>query len=165
MSAADLGHTEGTNTSPSSPLPPQLIRELTKNPIFTPISGNTFSCNIFDLADFLTSEIEKAATAAYDQGWEDCERRTPVPLIDAIQFRQEQYGWNDTKMAAMLDMSKPHYSEFRHGKRGLPINSIRKAYAIGIPASVLLQEQLTDLAASDPKPSQSPANPQTEYSN
>lgn len=85
----------------------------------------------------------------FDDGWEACEKREPVSLVAAIEFRQEQYGWNDTKMAAMLDLSKSHYSEFRHGKRGLPINSIRKAYAMGVPTSVLLQEQLSDLVATN----------------
>jgi antitoxin component HigA of HigAB toxin-antitoxin module len=85
---------------------------------------------------------DAAVLEAYDKGWEDCEKREPVSLQDAITFRQEQYGWNDSKMAAMLDLSRSHYSEFKAGKRGLPVNSIRKAYAIGVPGDVLLKAQL-----------------------
>jgi hypothetical protein len=85
---------------------------------------------------------QQIALAAYDRGWEDRENQKPVSLVGAIEFRQDQNDWNDTKMAAMLDMGKTNFSEFKHGKRGLPINSIRKAYAIGIPASILLADDI-----------------------
>lgn len=84
--------------------------------------------------------IAREVLEAFDEGYEAGEKATPPPLIDAVEFRREQYGWSRNKMAAMLDLSLPHYSEFVHGKRNLPINSVRKAYAIGIPAKVLLAE-------------------------
>lgn len=86
--------------------------------------------------------VEQMVIESYDKGYEAGENATPPPLKDAVEFRREQYGWSAEKMAAMLDIEKSHYSEFVNGKRNLPINSIRKAYAIGIPATVLLQEQL-----------------------
>jgi antitoxin component HigA of HigAB toxin-antitoxin module len=82
------------------------------------------------------TELEQARIKAFDEGYEAGANAKPPKLVDAIEFRQEQYGWNDSKMAAMLDLSKSHYSEFKNGKRALPVNSIRKAYAIGIPASL-----------------------------
>lgn len=95
-----------------------------------------------DISALIKTREHKAESKGYDKGYEDGEKAKPPKLVDAIQFRQEQYGWNDTKMATMLDIPKSHYSEFKHGKRGLPINSIRKAYAIGIPANVLLQDDI-----------------------
>lgn len=92
----------------------------------------------------------------YDDGWDAREKQKPIKLVDAIQFRQEQYGWNDSKMAAMLDLSRPHYSEFKSGKRGLPIASVRKAYAIGIPASVLLDEATDFLPGRGVRPNTQP---------
>lgn len=93
---------------------------------------------------------ERKVVEAFDKGWEARDKEEPPRLVDAIEFRREQYGWNDSKMAAMLDLSRAHYSEFKSGKRGLPVNSIRKAYAIGVPASVLLAEQVR--ATIPPKP-------------
>lgn len=98
--------------------------------------------SIEEFKQALNKLIASREMKAYDDGYEAGEKASPPPIVDAVQFRQEQYGWNDTRMAAMLDLSLPHYSEFKHGKRNLPINSIRKAYAIGIPASVLLADQI-----------------------
>lgn len=105
--------------------------------------------HVEELADFIMEREIKE----YDQGYEDGKNATPPKLVDAIEFRREQYGWNKGKMAAMLDMTKGNYSEFLHGRRALPINAIRKAYAIGIPASVLLADDVNRiLAALTPKP-------------
>lgn len=80
--------------------------------------------------------------------WSDYEERVTglegdideIPsVVDAIKFRQEQYGWNQNQMAKALDMQKSHYSEFLAGKRDLPIGAIKKAYSIGVPANILLQ--------------------------
>lgn len=90
----------------------------------------------------LQAAIDEARIESYDQGYEAGEKAKPAKLPDALEFRREQYGWSAKKMAAMLDMSNTHYSEFIHGKRALPINAIRKAYAIGIPASVLLADDI-----------------------
>lgn len=106
-----------------------------------------------EIQSLIDTKVKEAEIGSFDKGYDAGRKEKPARLVDAVEFRQEQYGWNDKKMAAMLDLSPPHYSEFKSGKRGLPINSIRKAYAIGIPASVLLQDdidrQLTNKDNSD----------------
>ncbi len=72
---------------------------------------------------------------------EDFDDHIP-PLVDAVEFRREQYGWTSMRMAVALGLAKSHYSEFVHGKRNLPLEARIKAYAIGVPAAVLLQEQV-----------------------
>lgn len=97
------------------------------------------------ITQLFTEKLKEAEIRAYDDGFDAGRSWTEPSVKAAVEFRQEQYGLNDSQMAAILDLSKPHFSEFKHGKRGLPLNSIRKAYAIGIPASVLLQEIKTTL--------------------
>jgi len=60
-------------------------------------------------------------------------------IIDALEFRREQYGMSQAEMAEELDWYESHYSEFRRGKRDLPWHAMRKAYEMGVPASVLFQ--------------------------
>lgn len=60
-------------------------------------------------------------------------------IVEMIEFKRiDCYELNQTEFAKILGMSKSHYSEFIHGKRELPINSLRRAYAIGCSADVLL---------------------------
>jgi len=61
-------------------------------------------------------------------------------VVDAIEFRRDQYGWYKADMARALGLNPSHYIEFLKGERGLPINAMRNAYSIGIPAKVLLQK-------------------------
>lgn len=60
-------------------------------------------------------------------------------IIEAVEFRREQYGWTQTKMASELFMAVTHYNEFIHGKRGLPYSAMRHAFRIGVPAKCLFQ--------------------------
>lgn len=92
--------------------------------------------------ELINSYTDKKESEAYDEGYKAGKNAELPTLLEAVEFRREQYGWNQTKMAAMLDLSRSHYTEFKHGRRGLPVKSIRKAYAIGVPAAVLLQEEL-----------------------
>lgn len=62
-----------------------------------------------------------------------------LPPLDALRFRIEQYGWSDAKFARAIGMQRSHFSEVMTGKKRLPINAIRKAVELGIPAKVLLQ--------------------------
>jgi transcriptional regulator with XRE-family HTH domain len=64
-------------------------------------------------------------------------------LIDAVEFRRCQYGWSQNRMAQELGLTRGHYSEFISGKRGLPLQARCRAYALGVPADVLLQVELT----------------------
>jgi HTH-type transcriptional regulator / antitoxin HigA len=65
-------------------------------------------------------------------------QRLPTP-IDALKFRAEQYGWNQTQMAKALGLTRGHYSEVLNGKRRLSLEAIRAAVELGIPAKVILQ--------------------------
>ena len=62
-----------------------------------------------------------------------------VSLKDALDFRRDQYGLTRTEFAMLLGISAAHYSEVMHGRRRLPIGSVKRAYAIGVPADALLQ--------------------------
>ena len=66
-------------------------------------------------------------------------RKADVSIVDALEFRRDQYGLKRTEFAAVLGMTPGHYSEVISGKRSLPINATKRAYAIGVPADVLLQ--------------------------
>lgn len=122
----------GLEETPSGQLKPANIEDF----------DSDWTITVQNLVELVIAYSKEREREAYDQGYEDGENAKPPSLKDAIQFRQEQYGWNDSKMAAMLDLSRAHFSEFKSGKRGLPVNSIRKAYAIGIPADVLLADQV-----------------------
>lgn len=59
-------------------------------------------------------------------------------LIDAMEFRRDQYGLRPTEFASVLGMGGAHYYEFLNGKRGLSINATKRAAAIGVPKEALL---------------------------
>lgn len=65
--------------------------------------------------------------------------RFAIPSIpSALSFRQEAYGWTQSKMAAKLGLTRGHYSEILNGKRKLPYEAACRAWKLGVPASVLL---------------------------
>lgn len=61
-------------------------------------------------------------------------------IIEALKFRAEQMGWNDTQLAAKLGLSRSHMSEILCGKRRLPLEATKAAFQIGVPAKILLQK-------------------------
>lgn len=64
-----------------------------------------------------------------------------LPTIpEALRFRMDQYGWNQTKLAEELGLQRSHMSEILNGKRPITFRAARAAYRIGVPAAVLLQE-------------------------
>ncbi len=69
---------------------------------------------------------------------EACGKPAPVGLSDALEFRRNQYDLTCYEFSMMLGLQKSHYSEVIHGLRDLPIKSVKRAYAIGVPADVLL---------------------------
>jgi antitoxin component HigA of HigAB toxin-antitoxin module len=66
--------------------------------------------------------------------------RPDLPSVaDAVEFRRDQYGLTRREFAAVLGLSPGHYREIINGKRRLPIGATKRAFAIGVPAEVLLQ--------------------------
>lgn len=63
-----------------------------------------------------------------------------LPSIPAaLQFRAEQMGWTSSQMAKRLGMQRSHFGEVLNGLRTLPLSATKKAFALGVPASILLQ--------------------------
>ena len=62
-----------------------------------------------------------------------------VSIVDALDFRRDQYGLTRAEFAAILGMTSTHFSEVMAGKRNLPLNARIRAFAVGVPAEVLLQ--------------------------
>lgn len=61
-------------------------------------------------------------------------------IIEAIEFRRDQYGWDKYEMAKYLGMGYTHYTEMLIGKRTLSKKGMCRAYDIGIPAKIILQK-------------------------
>lgn len=65
----------------------------------------------------------------------------PLPsIVGAIEFRREQYGLGASEWAVLLGMARSHYWEFVKGKRWFPRSAAVRAFKLGVPAEVLLQE-------------------------
>jgi antitoxin component HigA of HigAB toxin-antitoxin module len=64
-----------------------------------------------------------------------------VSIPDALEFRRDQYGLSRTEFAALLGLGLGHYGEILNRKRGIGKLAMRRAYAIGVPAEVLLQPE------------------------
>lgn len=62
-----------------------------------------------------------------------------VTLVQALEFRREAYGLNKRDFAALLGFSLARYSDVCSGRRRLPLDATKRAYAIGVPADALLQ--------------------------
>lgn len=62
-----------------------------------------------------------------------------VRVADALEFRRDQYGLTQREFAAILGLQSSHYSEIINGKRRLTLGATKRAFAIGVPANVLLQ--------------------------
>ena len=65
-------------------------------------------------------------------------------VVEALELRREMYGWSKGEMAQKLGLHPSHYSDILSGKRRLPLPATKKAYKIGVPAKVLLQESTND---------------------
>ena len=60
-------------------------------------------------------------------------------VASALEFRRECYELNAKEFAEILGLRPSHYSEIINGKRDIPKGAIKRAFAIGVPATVLLQ--------------------------
>lgn len=66
-------------------------------------------------------------------------KRADVSISEALEFRREQYGLNAAEFAFVLGLERSHYNEIVNGRREIPKKAMRRAFAIGVPATVLLQ--------------------------
>ena len=55
-------------------------------------------------------------------------------VIDAVEFRRQQYGLTQSQWAYVLRWSPSHYSEFVNGKRSMNKRAMSWAFAFGVPA-------------------------------
>lgn len=71
----------------------------------------------------------------------EAQARQPVSvsLPDMLEFKRDQYSLTKAEWASVLGLGVSHYSEVLRGKRGLPLSATKRAFAIGVPADVLLQ--------------------------
>ena len=60
-------------------------------------------------------------------------------VSEALEFRRQQYGLSRSEWAYVLGTTPSHYSEVENGKRTLSKKSMARAYAFGVPPSVLFQ--------------------------
>lgn len=65
-------------------------------------------------------------------------------LVDVLEARREEEGMTQAEFAKVLGISPSLYSEVRSGKRRLSLDSRKRAFAIGIPAGVLLYREDCD---------------------
>lgn len=73
-----------------------------------------------------------------------------VSMVDALNFRREQYGLSWAEFGMLLGLSAQHMSEVKNGKRRLPIGALKRAYAIGVPADALLQHLTANVIWANP---------------
>lgn len=66
-------------------------------------------------------------------------RTCDVSIADALEFRRDQYGLRASEFAALIGVSAAKYSDIIAGRRNMPLNARIRAFAIGVPADVLLQ--------------------------
>jgi DNA-binding transcriptional regulator YiaG len=62
-----------------------------------------------------------------------------VAIGAALEFRREQYNLTQDEFAFILGVRPSHYSEVVRGRREITKKMMRRAFAIGVPAAVLLQ--------------------------
>ena len=63
-----------------------------------------------------------------------------VAVGDALEFRRKEYGLSRRNFSLLLGLQESHYSEVVNGKKRLSLNATKRAYAIGVPAEILLQQ-------------------------
>ena len=66
-------------------------------------------------------------------------RKHKVSVADALEFRREAYDLTRVQFCELLGMRPSHYSEVVNGRTPLRIKATRRAFALGVPAEVLLQ--------------------------
>lgn len=70
---------------------------------------------------------------------ECCGKPADVTVSSALEFRREQYGLSEREFAYILGLQPSHYNEIVNGRRDITKKAMRRAFAIGVSAAVLLQ--------------------------
>ena len=60
-------------------------------------------------------------------------------IIEAVEFRREQYGLTKRDWAKVIGLTAGHYTEFTQGKRNLTLKQAAKCFQFGVPAELLFQ--------------------------
>jgi hypothetical protein len=68
-----------------------------------------------------------------------------VSMSAALEFRRDAYGLSAAEFAFVLGIERSHYNEVINGRRSLPKLAMRRAFAIGVPAALLLQPETIDV--------------------
>lgn len=66
-------------------------------------------------------------------------KQADVTVGAALEFRRDAYGLGVAEFAFILGIPRSHYNEIINGRRDISKHATRRAYAIGVPADVLLQ--------------------------
>ena len=66
-------------------------------------------------------------------------KRKLPSVVDAVEFRRDQYQLTQAQWAKVIGTSASHYSEFASGKRGLTLFQAAKCFQFGVPAECLFQ--------------------------
>jgi DNA-binding XRE family transcriptional regulator len=82
--------------------------------------------------DALVADVEAFEKLAYPID--------PPTIAEAMKFRREQMGENQREISLRAGMSLNRWKHLESGKNEPSIADARKLYAVGIPASVILQE-------------------------
>lgn len=64
-----------------------------------------------------------------------------VTITEALEFRRDAYGLSAAEFAFVLGIERSHYNEIIRGKRSIPKTVLRRAFAVGVPAALLLQPE------------------------
>jgi antitoxin component HigA of HigAB toxin-antitoxin module len=62
-------------------------------------------------------------------------------VVEAVEFRRQQYGLSKSQWACVLGWSPSHYSEFTAGVRRLPMDVAARCFEYGVPAEALFQRR------------------------
>lgn len=80
-----------------------------------------------------------------------CGKSADISISSALEFRREQYGLSEREFAYILGLQASHYNEIVHGHRELTKKAMRRAFAIGVPAEILLQPPAPTVSTNDGK--------------
>jgi antitoxin component HigA of HigAB toxin-antitoxin module len=86
--------------------------------------------------DALAAEVEAFEKVAYPID--------PPNIAEAMKFRREQMGENQREISLRAGMSLNRWKHLESGKNEPSIADARKLYAVGIPVSVILGQNVQE---------------------